>query len=228
MIVYNKIDREVDNMKSLRDQIYETIRDQITYGKVHPGERLIETDLAQQFKSSRSPIREALRQLESEGLLRSENNKGYTVAKLSTRDVDEIYDIRIILEGYAVRLAAASVTEKQIKYLDRLNVRLRQAATKGELKAWLDENRLFHGFFYDNCGNSNLSLILQMLHRRIHRYLYTIIQIPGNFPTYLEQHEGIVDGCRQGDPEKAASYMRAHLQTVREVTLSYLNQFPVM
>jgi DNA-binding GntR family transcriptional regulator len=213
-------------MRSVRDKIYESIRDFISYGNLHPGERLIETDLAQQFNSSRSPIREALRQLESEGLIRSENNKGYTVAKLSAKDVSEIYSIRILLEGYAAELTARSITMEQIRYLETLNNGLKASAENSDLKAWLEANTLFHRFFVAHCGNSNLSLILQTLQRRIHRYFYMIVQIPENFATYLDQHNGILEGCKEGNPEKTAAYMRAHLETVREITLNYLNNFP--
>jgi DNA-binding GntR family transcriptional regulator len=213
-------------MRSVRDKIYESIRDFISYGNLHPGERLIETDLAQQFNSSRSPIREALRQLESEGLIRSENNKGYTVAKLSAKDVSEIYSIRILLEGYAAELTARSVTKEQVKYLETLNNRLKTSAENNDLKAWLEANSLFHKFFFDHCGNSNLALILQTLQRRIHRYFYMIVQIPGHFATYLDEHNGILEGCKEGNAEKTASHMRAHLETVREITLNYLSNFP--
>ena len=213
-------------MKSLRDTIYETIRESISQGKLHPGERLIENDLAQQFKSSRSPIREAFRQLESEGLIRSENNKGYAVSKLSPKDVEEIYNLRIILESYATRLAASLTTKDQVKYLEMLDKKLSAAAKENNLSVWLENNSLFHRFFFEYCGNNNLSLILQTLQRRIHRYLYMIIQIPGNFPTYLEQHEGIVKGCKHNDPGKAEEHMRMHLVTVKEITLNYLNHFP--
>jgi DNA-binding GntR family transcriptional regulator len=213
-------------LKSLRDKIYESIRESIAQGSIHPGERLIETDLAQQFKSSRSPIREALRQLESESLIRSENNKGYTVAKLSPKDVDEIYSVRIILESYATGLTAGFITKKDIRYLEKLNDQLKTAARENDLKVWLENNSLFHRFFFENCKNNTLSFLLQTLQRRIHRYLYMIIQIPGNFPAYLEQHQGILEGCRQGDPSAAERHMRAHLETVREITLNYLHHFP--
>jgi DNA-binding GntR family transcriptional regulator len=215
-------------MTSVRDKIYESIRDLISYGNLHPGERLIETDLAQQFKSSRSPIREALRQLESEGLIRSESNKGYTVTKLSPKDVEEIYNIRVLLEGYAAHLTVRSITKQQIKYLETLNSRLKTAAEKSDLKEWLEANTLFHRFFFDYCGNANLAFILQILQRRIHRYLFMIVQIPGHFATYLDQHDGILEGCKQGDPATTEAHMRAHLETVREVTLHYLTHFPSM
>jgi len=215
-----------NNTKSLRDKIYETIRESIAQGKLQPNERLIENDLANEFKSSRSPIREALRQLESEGLIRSEKNKGYSIAKLSAKDVNEIYSIRIILESYATWLTAESITKDQIKYLATLDKRLRAAAKENNLAMWLETNSFFHRFFFENCGNNNLSIILQTLQRRIHRYLYMIIQIPGYFPMYLEQHEGIIEGCKQGDPGKAEEYMKIHLRTVKEITLNYLSNFP--
>ena len=118
--------------KSLRERIYQEIRDQITYCKLNPGERLVESNLMIQFGASRRPIREALRQLYSEGLLTFEKNKGYTVSKLSLKQVDEIYSIRWLLESYAARLTAEKATKKDVVFLDGLNKKLHQAANKND------------------------------------------------------------------------------------------------
>ena len=89
--------------KSIREKIYQKVRDRITYGFLNPGERLIEENLVKEFKVSRTPIRESLRQLENEGLITFERNKGFTVSKLSPKQVDEIYQLPWILEGYAAK-----------------------------------------------------------------------------------------------------------------------------
>jgi len=209
----------------LRKHIYETIRDRITYGQLNPGERLTESGLAASFKASRSPIREALRQLESEGLISAERNKGITVSKLSLAEVDEIYSLRGLLESHAARLTAERATREDVKLLRDLQEKLKKAAKKFDLEGWLRTNTLFHDFLEEHCGNSNLIPILQTLKRRTYRYKYVIIRIPGHFEEYLEQHEGILRGCSKRDGELAEKFMKQHLATIKEVTTSYLKEF---
>ena len=212
--------------KSVRERIYQEIRDQITYCKLNPGERLVESSLAIEFSASRSPIREALRQLESQGLLTFERNKGYTVSKLSVKQVDEVYNIRWLLESYATRLAVEKATKKDVGYLDGLNKKLYEAVKQNDLKAWLYHNTLFHTFFYDNCGNDNLQTILNTLHLRIHRYKYIIISLPGHFEDYLAKHDGILRACREQDGDLAEHYMKLHIKTIKEILITHLNDFP--
>ena len=100
--------------RSVRETIYEAIRDEITYGELLPGERLTEKELSEKFKASRSTIRECLRQLESEALLTYASHKGFTVSKLSIKQVEEIYNLRGLLESYATRLTAEKATPAQV------------------------------------------------------------------------------------------------------------------
>jgi len=212
--------------KSLREKIYESIRDDITYGRLNPGERLIESDLAKQFNASRSPIREALRQLQTENLLTLKSNSGAIVSKLSIKQVDEIYNIRWLLESYAVRLNVERMNKDDIKYLTNLNNECRSAVKVNDLNKWLYNNRLFHHFFYENCGNENLGDLLKMLEPRIYRYRYIIVSIPGHFGTYLDQHACIVRECKRKDADAAEICMRMHIQRIKEVLLNHLNTFP--
>ena len=210
--------------QSLREKIYEKIRDDITFGKFAPGERLIEERLVDEFKASRSPIREALRQLESEGLITFERNKGITIARLSIKQVDEIYTLRWLLESYATRLTAEVFEKKDAPYLRGLQENLRAAVKNMDLKEWLHNNNLFHNFLSDNCGNSNLIQVLGNLKRRVYRYHYITVSIPGHFEAYLEHHEGMLQGCEKNDGEKAEKYMKLHLQTIKDVLINHLNE----
>lgn len=214
--------------ESVRERIYEAIRDGITYGEMLPGERLTEKELSERFQASRSTIRECLRQLESEGLLTFENHKGFRVSKLSTRQVEEIYDLRWLLESYATRLTAEKATPAQVAQLKKLQEGCRKAAHKGDLKAWLSHNNAFHLFFYENCGNDNLKLLLDTLKRRIYRYHYIIIQIPGHFENYLAQHQKIIEACGRNDGRAAEKYMKAHLGGIKDVLLDQFKKFPGM
>lgn len=211
--------------KSVREKIYHELREQITYCRLNPGERLVEANLASNFNSSRSPIREALRQLESEGLITFARNRGYTVSKLSVKQVDEIYNIRWLLEGYAARLSAEKASKSDVQYLSDLNGKLKEAVRENDLKGWLQANTLFHTFFYENCGNENLCNILKTLQLRIHRYKFIIISIPGHFQTYLNQHHGILKACKNNDGEAAEQYMKHHIRTIKEILIPHLSNF---
>ena len=161
--------------QSLREKIYSQIRDDITYGRLNPGERLVESKLAQQFATSRSPVREVLRQLESEGLIKFQRNKGITVSKLSIKEVDEIYTLRLLLESYATRLAAENIKKNDIEILRGLQEKLKVAAKHLDIKAWLENNNLFHDILCERSENDNLALILDTLKRRIYRYKYMVL-----------------------------------------------------
>ncbi len=212
--------------KSLRESIYQKIKDDITYGFLFPGQRLIESELTKEFNASRSPIREALRQLEGEGYIIFSRNKGITVSKLSIKEVNELFDLRCLLESYAAGMAAERVTKKQIAHLRDLQEKLRIAASKGELKDWLHNNVPFHNLLYQNSGNNNLIHMIDTLNRRTYRYKYMIVRIPGHFKSYLKHHDAIIKGCEKKDREMVEKLMRLHLETIKDVLISDLEKFP--
>jgi DNA-binding GntR family transcriptional regulator len=182
--------------------------------------------LVERFKTSRSPIREALRQLESEGLITFERNKGITVSRLTIQEIDEIYSLRWLLESYAAHLSAERATRKDVAYLKDLHRKLKVAAKDSDLVKWIHNNILFHDFFSENPGNNNLQQVLTMIKRRVYRYHYMIVRIPGHFKAYLEHHEGILRACELNDGKMAEKYMKAHVQTIKKVLIDYLNKFP--
>lgn len=221
----SKTKQTVNMQETLRERIYQSIRDDITYAKLLPGERLVESGLANQFNVSRSPIRDALRQLEAEGLIKF-NQNGFIVSKLSIKEVEEIYNLRLLLESYAAKLSAEQATKKQITYLRNLHKKLTIAAKNLDLMGWIQNNILFHNFFSENSGNNNLHHLLEILKRRIYRYRYTIVRIPGHFENYLKHHEGILKACERNNGKMAEKFMKLHLQEVKEVLMDSLNRFP--
>ena len=214
--------------KSVRQNIYEAVRDKITYGELHPGERLVEANLVREFKSSRSPVREALRLLESEGLITAENHKGIYVSKLSVRDIEEIYDLRCLLESYAAHLTALQENNEAIAHLTELHDKLIHAAEKIDLEQWLTNNTLFHRCIDENCGNQNLISMIQTLKRRIYRYKYLVVRIPDLLITYTKQHDAILQAITKGNGKMAEKYMRQHLEFVKEALLNNLSKFPML
>ena len=214
--------------RSVREKIYEAIRDEITYGELLPGERLTEKELSEKFKASRSTIRECLRQLETEALLTFATHRGFTVSKLSIKQVEEIYNLRGLLESYATRLTAERATPAQVTHLKKLQKGCGQAAKTPDLKSWMKHNSEFHHFFYENCDNENLKILLDTLKRRIYRYQYIIIRVPGHFDSYLNLHQKIIDACANQDGAAAEKYMKQHLDSIKNVLLSQLTDFPAL
>jgi DNA-binding GntR family transcriptional regulator len=212
--------------KWLREKIYQTIRDQITYGKLLPGERIVEVKLVKDFKTSRSPIREAIGQLEAEGLISREKNRGITVSKLSIKQVEEIYSIRELLESHATRLMAEMATKTEVGYLSSVHQKLIKAAKKFDLEEWLNNNARFHDFIIARCGNQNLIPIIEILQRRIYRYRYMIARIPSSFDTYIGHHKKIVAACDRNDGQMADKFMRLHIKFTKDRLIDYLQRFP--
>lgn len=210
----------------MREKIYHKIRDDITYGNLYPGERLVESKFTKKFKASRTPIREALRQLESEGLIEFERNKGYTVSKLSIKQVDEIFSLRWLLESYAARLFAEKASKNDVAYLKDLIKKLKAAAQAYDITNWEKNNDLFHYYIFNHSGNSNLISVLDYSKRRVYRYKYIMIRFPGHFKEYIKHHEGILRGCEKNDGEMAEKYARLHLEMTKKVVIDYLNSFP--
>ena len=222
MVFDIEVQEGVKMEKSLRDTIYEKTKENISKGRFLPGERLIEDKLAEEFKASRSPVREAMRLLEAEGLITFERNKGITVAKLSIKQVDEIYTIRILLEGYAARITGQNITDKGLAYLTDLQKQLKVAGKNRDLKEWFDKNPLFHNYFYENCGNSNLIKLADNMKSRVQRYHYISMTVPWDFKTNLKHHEEILSGCRKRDGERTEKYMKLHLESNKNALVDHL------
>lgn len=209
----------------LREKIYHTIRDQITYEILHPGERLTEAKLVREFKTSRSPIREALRQLESEGFVTSQNHKGHQVSKLSIKEVDEIYNMRWLLESYAAGLTANRATEKDVANLKKFHEKLKKAAKKYDLERWLENNTLFHNYLDDHCGNTHLISTIRLLKRKTYRYKYMIVRSSRHFDAALRHHEQILSACQKHDGKKAERHSKLHINSAKKILIDYLNKF---
>jgi DNA-binding GntR family transcriptional regulator len=210
----------------LRQKIYQSIRDDITFGRLSPGERLIESKLTGQFKAGRSSIREALRQLESEGLIRFNQDRVITVSKLSIEEIDEIYTLRWLLESFAARLTAERAIKKHVVHLRDLLKKMKAAAKANDLMNWLESNTSFHSFLSEQSGNKNLDQTLESLKRRVYRYKYITARIPGHFEEYIQHHEGILKACEMNNGDMAEKYMKLHIKTIKKVLIDYLKVFP--
>ena len=205
--------KPIERHQTLREKILETIRDAILKGSLKPGERVSEPELAERFGISRTPIREAFRQLESEGYLLVIPRKGAVVASLSARDIEEFYAIKIILEGFAARMAAEKLTEKDLERLEAINERLAQIAKEGDVKTFFRVHNEFHELFIKAAGNDKLFDMINQLVMKFKRLRLASLSQPGRMEISVEEHRNMIQAFRDHDGERADSLVR-HAATI--------------
>lgn len=205
--------KPIERHQTLREKILETIRDAILKGSLKAGERVSEPELAERFGISRTPIREAFRQLESEGYLEVIPRKGAVVASLSERDIEEFYAIKIILEGFAARMAADNLTTKDIERLEATNERLQQIAKEGDVKNFFRIHNEFHEGFIRAAGNDKLYEMISQLVLRFKRLRLASLSQPGRMEISVEEHRNLIQAFKNHDGDRADSIVR-HAATI--------------
>ena len=202
-----KLRIRIDNHMTLRERIVESIRNAIVNGQLQAGTRIAEPELADKFGISRTPIREAFRQLESEGFISVVPRKGAIVASLSPQDVSNFYDLKMVLEGYAARSAAKVLTAADIAKMETVNRQIEAASQKKDLRRVLDLHNEFHDIFLRACGNEKLHAIVQNMVMQFQRFRL-ILAMPGKIEGSLRQHREIIEAFRKKDPDLAEELVR--------------------
>ena len=217
---------EEDAITPVRRSIFEQLRQEILTGKLNDGERLVETDIAQRLKVSRTPVREALRKLEIEGLVEYSPGRGVTVAKISPGDMDELYAIRGVLEGLCARLAAAHITESKIATLKKL---LQQMNECYEIEDYRSVTR-FHTQFDELVARASRSPRVQEMSERYREYterhqLRSIQLLPKRFSAVMKEHQAIVEALEQRQARAAEEAVRYHVEQARNAYFKTLEQW---
>ncbi|MDI7276994.1 MAG: GntR family transcriptional regulator [Anaerolineae bacterium] len=196
---------------SLRDAVIRTIEDALLAGELRPGDRLIESDLAQRAGISRGPVREAVRQLVGEGVLVSYPSRGTFVTLWSPRAVEEAYSLRAVLERLAIREAAQRITDDQVAQLAATVDEMERCARQGDTRQLVRLDVRFHEQLYAFCGHTLLQRTLSQLRRQ----LYSLMGMDEGFALHRDEiatdHRLIVDSLRGRDPEAAGEAIAAHI-----------------
>lgn len=207
-------------MKNIEKPFREIIRDKlledILQGRLNAGEKLLESELAEKFHVSRTPVREALLQLEKEEYITHKKNVGAVVKKISFRKVQEIYEIVGLLEAYATEKATDKIGEKDISYLQALLKRMEDSIKKRDYTPYVQQNIQFHKFFVKNCGNETLEQIVSGLRKRIYKVVSEGLTLPMHADRYLDWHRKIVKAISERNPLKAGKLMKGHVDEVRK------------
>jgi DNA-binding GntR family transcriptional regulator len=204
---------------TLREKILESIRDAIISGAITSGSRVSEPDLAERFGISRTPIREALRQLESEGYLTVIPRKGAVVSAFTQKDVEEFYAIKSILEGYAAKLACCRLSEKEIDRLQTINKRLSELCEQSDVKQFFKVHNDFHDLFIKAADNEKLREMINLLVTRFQRLRLMSISQPGRMAVSVTEHEKIITAFREQNCEAAELLVRKNAEYGGKVLL---------
>jgi DNA-binding GntR family transcriptional regulator len=197
---------------TLREKILETIRDAILSGSLKPGEKVAEPELAERFGISRTPIREAFRQLESEGYLTVIPRKGAVVISFSEADIEEFYAIKSILEGYAARQACERLSDRDIDRLAAINDRLRNLAESGDIKQFFKIHNDFHELFIRASGNVTLFELITNLVKKFQRLRIASLSYPGRMGRSVREHEKIIEAFRARSVDVAEKLVRENAE----------------
>jgi len=209
---------------SLQKDIYNKIKTGIIYGELSPGEKLSELELANKLNSSRTPIREAFRQLQMEGYITVSPNKGAYVSKLPPEEIEEIYNIVSLLEGYGAELAVPKIDNSELNELKKIQKRLVFFASRNKYQDYIKENTEFHHLITRISGNKNLVKINTELRARIYKYRLISVTIPGYLEKYASDHEKIINAISKKDSALAGKYMRGHVNFVKKILVNFLKE----
>lgn len=196
----------------LRDVVFHTLREAILKGELKPGERLMELQLAAKLGVSRTPIREAIRMLEQEGLAVTIPRKGAEVAKMTEKDMEDVLQIREVLDELAVSLACRQMTEEQLDALRQTMHEFVEHTKTGDVKKIAGADVKFHDIIYQSTGNPKLVSILNNLREQMYRYRVEYLKDEGIYPVLIREHSEIVEGLSDKDLPKVTAAMHAHVR----------------
>jgi len=206
------LDYPVEKPLTLRERIVDFIKDSVVSGRLKPGERVPEQEIAENLGISRTPIREAFRQLESEGFITVIPRKGAVVSPITDKDVSEFYAIKSLLEGYAARTACPKLSAKDIKRLESLNAQMARCAEKNDVKGFFKLDNQFHDIFLKACGNEKLCSMVYQLVQQFERFRVTALSVPGRMNDSVGQHRDIIEAFRESNVALVESLVMANAE----------------
>ena len=212
-----------DEYIPLRDIVFKTLREAIITGDLKPGERLMEIKLANEMGVSRTPVREAIRKLELEGLVQMTARKGAEVAPINSRDLKEVLEIRRVLEGLACQLACMKATEQDIQGFQELNLEIEKAIAENDTEKIAKLDVLFHEKICVISGNARLVTLLNQLKEHIYRYRLEYITELKNKATIIEEHNRIIQYLSRKNPKAVKKDIEHHIEVQEKYILSSLD-----
>jgi DNA-binding GntR family transcriptional regulator len=204
--------------------IYLALRERILSNDIGPGTRLVMRDVANQYRASDIPVREALRMLERDGLVETAPYRGARVTRLTAKEVEETYFIRSHLESIATGLAAERITDAELAQLELVMDRMQAAVDAQDGPAFSDLNLEFHRTIVASCGNDMLRELTMDIWQRHSGFQRVFRMVPERLGISQREHEGIMAALRDHDAERASRLALLHKRSVRDSVSALVDQ----
>lgn len=203
------------HIKTIRGQVYQILRDEICKGVYEPGFWLQEAELSEHLGVSRSPIREALRQLVADGLVVEIPNKGVFVKKFTTRDIDEIFDMRLMLESYAIQNSRGRMTTARMEGLFDILECMEKTHAAGDIEEYTRYDELLHSRIVDIADNSLVKSTYERVHSMNQQFRVLSLTSRKRFSESLVEHRQVIQSLAIGDTATALQTNARHLELAR-------------
>jgi DNA-binding GntR family transcriptional regulator len=208
----------------LREVVFKTLRNAIVQGEFEPGERLMEVTLANKLGVSRTPVREAIRMLELEGLVVMVPRKGAEVARITKKDLSDALEIRMALEELAVGLACKRIDETGRKKLKQACISFREAISSKLVPAIVDADERFHDVIFEATQNQRLVVFAQNLREQVYRYRVEYVKDFGYHDKLVDEHDAITNAVLLGDADQASAVMRKHIFDQEQIVIASIEK----
>ncbi|SHF13369.1 transcriptional regulator, GntR family [Caldanaerobius fijiensis DSM 17918] len=215
---------QLENYKPLRELVFEHIKRAIITGELKPGERLMEVQLAEKLGVSRTPVREAIRKLELEGLVVMVPRKGAFVSDVSLKDIIDVFEVRETLEGLASYLAAERITKEEIDNLAEILKKTKENVEKGDSRGIIECDVKFHDAVFNASRNEKLIQIMANLQEHIHRFRIIYINMSERANKLVEEHGELLNAIKTGNAQQARKLAIKHVESIQREVIKELSQ----
>ena len=212
----SEFEMKMEEYLPLRDVVFQTLRKAILRGELKPGERLMEIALANKLGVSRTPVREAIRMLEQEGLVIMIPRKGAQVAQITMKDLNDVLEVRMGLEELAMQFACKRITPEQVAELRRALLEIERLLATDDVTALAQADVDFHDIIYRATDNRRLNQIINNVREQMYRYRVEYLKDSRIRGTLLQEHREIYQAVAARDTEKARAYIRQHIMNQQQ------------
>ena len=202
---------DIQNHRPLREMVYEELKMQILTGTIIPGTRMMEVELAEEMGVSRTPIREAIRKLELEGLVTMIPRRGAEVAQITEKSLKDVLEVRRALDVLSVELACERITKEEMEELYRACQEFEKAAREKEPSVIAQADVRLHDIIVDATRNQRLKQLVNNLSEQMYRYRFVYIQEANQYENLIEEHREVYESIVERNKERAARAARLHI-----------------
>jgi DNA-binding GntR family transcriptional regulator len=207
--------------ESIKEKVMTYLKNDIIEGRLKQGEKLIESSLCNKLNVSRTPLREAIRGLEMEGLVKSIPNRGSFVVELTNQDINEIFDIRALLEGEASKISIPYLAGVDFEKLESIQEDLKKALSTKNIDAFERYNIEFHKCFHDKCPNQRLISYIDDVNKYNRMLRLKALGVPGRAEDIIKEHEEIIVNAKKGDKHKVEELTKKHFENAKALLIAY-------